>query len=372
MLWIGLAALTGVTLVCILWPLRSARSAVPRASGEAAFLRGQLDGVAREVEQGYIPDGAGEAARAEIGRRLIAVARRDETVLVTADFATARRGRRTVAAGFVALCLPVLAFGLYSRIGDPGHAAAVAKVVDTAQPAAAAGDMTVIVAQVEAHLAKNPEDGRGYEVLAPVYMRMGRSDDAAQAWAAAIRLLGATAEREASYGEALFAAAGSIVTADSRAAFEAAVARDEKSAKGRFYLGLAAEQEGDKAKARTLWSALLADAPADAPWLASVAQRIAALDAPPPNAAPGAPAALAGVPAEQLAMIRQMVAGLAGRLAKDGNDLAGWQKLVRAYAVLAQMDEARAALAAARGAFAADAPATAALDSLARDLGLGG
>lgn len=364
MLWFVLAGLTGVTLLCILWPLRSARRAMPPASGEAAFLRGQLDGVAREIEQGYLPEGSAEAARAEIGRRLIAAARRDEAAAAPA----APRGRRAAAAGFVALCVPVLAFGFYGRIGEPGHADAPPPPAPSA--AAASGDMIAIVAQVESHLAKNPDDGRGYEVLAPVYLRLGRADDAAQAWASAIRLLGASPERQASFGEALYAAAGNVVTAESRAAFDAALALDAKSAKARFYLGLAAEQEGDTAKAKTLWSALLADSPADAPWLGAVQMRLSVLDAPP--ASPGAPPALAAMPPEQLAMIRQMVDGLAGRLARDGNDLAGWQKLVRAYTVLSETDKARAALSAARNAFAADTSAKAALDALARDLGLGG
>ena len=38
-----------------------------------------------------------------------------------------------------------------------------------------------LVAQVEAHLAKNPEDGRGWEVIAPVYLRLGRFEDAVKA-----------------------------------------------------------------------------------------------------------------------------------------------------------------------------------------------
>ena len=292
----------------------------------------------------------------------VAAARRD-TAMRAADAAPPLP--RRAAAALAALCVPALAFGLYIHVGEPGHVTQT----QTAAPAtaAASGDITAIVAQVEAHLASHPDDGRGYEVIAPVYLRMGRGDDAAQAYAAAIRLLGDSAEREANYGEALFAAAGSVVSRDARAAFDAAVALDEKSAKARYYLGLAAEQEGDKAKAKTIWSALAANAPADAPWAATVRQRLAELEAP-----AGAPLALAGMAPEQDALVRQMVDGLAERLAKDANDLAGWQKLVRAYAVLAEPDKARAALAAARGAFATDVSAMAALETLARDLGLGG
>lgn len=66
-----------------------------------------------------------------------------------------------------------------------------------------------------------------------------------------------------------------------------------------------------------------------------------------------------------------MVAGLAERLKKDGKDLAGWLRLVRAYSVLQRPDAARAALADARKALAGDDKAMGELSQLATSLGLG-
>ena len=74
--------------------------------------------------------------------------------------------------------------------------------------------------QIETHLAKNPDDGRGHEVVAPVYMRLNRHADAVRAYSAVIRLLGPSAERHASLGEALVFQGGGIVTAEAKAAFE--------------------------------------------------------------------------------------------------------------------------------------------------------
>ena len=79
-----------------------------------------------------------------------------------------------------------------------------------------------LVAQVEAHLEKNPEDGRGWEVVGPVYMRLGRFEDAVKARRNALRLLGASADREADLGEALIGGANGVVTAEAKAAFERA------------------------------------------------------------------------------------------------------------------------------------------------------
>ena len=115
----------------------------------------------------------------------------------------------------------------------------------------------MLVAKVEEHLAAHPEDGRGWDVIAPVYLRLGRADDAARAFQNAIRLLGSTAERQTGLGEAILSAEGGIVTADARTAFEAAQRLDPAAPGPRFFLALAAEQEGEAAAA--------ADALADAP-----------------------------------------------------------------------------------------------------------
>ena len=144
----------------------------------------------------------------------------------------------------------------------------------------------------------------------------------------------------------------------------------------RFYLALAAEQQGDKAKALEGYAKLLADAPADAPFAPMVRERIARLGGEAPSASSPAPspgAAIAAMPpAERETMIRGMVEGLAARLAANGGSLEEWSRLVRAYTVLREPEKARAALDDARKALGANASAMAALEALANELGLGG
>jgi len=128
----------------------------------------------------------------------------------------------------------------------------------------------MLLARVENHLAEKPDDGRGWELLAPLYLRLGRTADAVKARANALRLLGETAGRLADLGEALVADANGVVTANARAAFDRATALDGNQPKARFFLGLAAEQDGRKHEARKIWQALAASAPADAPYLPAV------------------------------------------------------------------------------------------------------
>jgi len=58
-----------------------------------------------------------------------------------------------------------------------------------------------LVARVEARLREHPEEGEGWEVIAPVYMGWGRYADAAEAYRQSIRLLGESAKRLANYGQ---------------------------------------------------------------------------------------------------------------------------------------------------------------------------
>jgi cytochrome c-type biogenesis protein CcmH len=234
-----------------------------------------------------------------------------------------------------------------------------------------------LVAQVEAHLARNPEDGRGWEVLAPVYLRLGRFDDAVKARRAAARLLGATADREAELGEALVAAANGIVTAEAKDAFERAVALDKESVKARFFLGLASEQDGRPNEAANIWRDILAKSPPGASWREFIQQALARVE-PRAAAMPAGPSAADIAAAEQLSpeqrleMARGMVQRLAERLTRDGNDVDGWLQLVRAYTVLGERDNARAAAGDARRALGADPAKIRRLDELTRVLGLDG
>jgi cytochrome c-type biogenesis protein CcmH len=232
---------------------------------------------------------------------------------------------------------------------------------------------------VEAHLEREPNDARGYEVLAPVYLRLGRYDDAVYARRKLLALSGETSERQSDLGEALTAASNGIVTDEAKSAFERAVALDANALKAQFFLGLAAEQDGDKPKAAAIWRGMLEKAPPDAPWAATVREALGRVGGTPP-AAPTVP----GPSADDVAaansmtekdrgdMIRTMVARLADRLKQNSDDIEGWQRLLRAYMVLGDRDKALAAAADARRAFAGDPDKLRRIEDMIKALGLEG
>ncbi|WP_029354078.1 c-type cytochrome biogenesis protein CcmI [Bosea sp. 117] len=374
LLWTAFALMTGAAILAVLWPLRARAvgPAAPDAAADLAVYRDQLSEIERDRASGLIGEAEGEAARTEIARRMLRAA--DETAPVPDGSDTRRR-----AAAVVALVgVPLIAGGLYLALGSPELEGQPLAARLDARPEQA--DIAVLLRKVEGHLESNPDDGRGHEVVAPIYYRLGRVDDAARAWSNAIRLLGPNAARETGLGEALTAAAGGVVTADARQAFARAVAADPDSVKARYYLGLAAEQDGRKDEAGAIWGKLAADSPPDAPWLPTVRAGLERVGAPlPPVAAPAMPgpgaadvaAARDMTPEQRATMIRGMVEGLAQRLAQNGDDLDGWLRLVRAWSVLGEADKAKAAAGDARRHFADDAKATGRIDALTQELGLG-
>jgi cytochrome c-type biogenesis protein CcmH len=211
-------------------------------------------------------------------------------------------------------------------------------------------------------------------VLAPVLLRLGRFDDAVRAVRNSIAYNGDSAERRADLGEAMAGAAGGVVTAEAKAEFERAAALNADDAKANYFLGLAAEQDGRASEAATIWRAMLAKAPADAPWRPLVRAALARIGG------SGAPVlsddAMAAAKdmneTERGEMIRGMVERLASRLKQNGDDVEGWLRLVRAYMVMGDRDKARGALTDARQAVANDAERLRQLNEGLKNLGLDG
>ncbi len=376
-LFLVLALMTAAAVLAVLWPL--ARRAPAGGGSDMAVYRDQLDEIARDRAAGLIGAPEAEAAKIEVSRRLIAAADVAETAKDESAGSPVWRRRLTAIAAL--LLVPIGAGALYLALGSPQLPGEPLQ----ARLNATHNGRTIegLVAQVEAHLARNPNDARGYEVLAPVYLQLGRYQDAVRARRKVLALSGETAGRQADLGEALMAAANGVVTAEAKAAFERALALDAKDYKARFFVGMAAEQDGDMAKAASTWNALLKDAPPGAPWAPMVRRALVQIGATPPADAAAPPAANAPGPSaadvaaaskmttqDRGAMIRGMVARLADRLRQNGDDIAGWQRLLRAYMVLNERDKAHAAAADARKALSRDPAKLRQIEDTIKSLGL--
>jgi cytochrome c-type biogenesis protein CcmH len=369
MLALVILGMTALAVLAVLVPLGRRRAL--RAGGEAAVYRDQLGEIERDSARGTIGAAEAEAARVEVARRLIAASEQDKQI---EDTGRGARIRRRIVAVAALVLLPLAAGTLYLGFGRPDLPDLPLAERDASAVAADPAGQPVddLVRRVEEELQKRPEDGQGWDVIAPVYLRNGEAAKAATAFGNAIRLLGSSAEREAGLGEALTLAAQGQVTPEAKAAFEKAAALDPDQPRARFYLARQAEQAGDTAKAADIYRGMLKDAPADAPWRGMVGQALAATALGAEGQMPAVdPKQLEGVsPDQRLATIRGMVDGLAARLNSEPGDLGGQLRLIRAWTMMGENDKARAQADAARAAFANNPDALRRIGDLLLGLGL--
>jgi cytochrome c-type biogenesis protein CcmH len=365
-LWFVFALMTAAAIFAVLWPLRHG-GRPPSDGSETAVYKDQLAEIDRDVGNGLIGSSEAEAARIEISRRLLSAVDSQRDPPVASNIGWRRSAAITALVG-----LPVMAAAFYLPLGSPRLGdfplAERARAPDVRQP------LDTLVAQVETHLEKNPADGRGWSVLAPVLARLGRYDDAVRAYRNSISYNGDSAERRADLGEAITAAAGGVVTSEAKAEFERAVALNTDEAKANYFLGVAAEQDGRTTEAASIWRAMLAKGPPDAPWRPVVRAALARVGG---STAPAlsddtVAAAKDMNETDRGAMIRGMVERLASRLKQNGDDVEGWLRLVRAYMVMGDRDKAKGALTDARQAVANDAERLRQLNEGLKNLGLDG
>lgn len=371
--WVIAAILTLGASLAVLLPLAAgARLASSSRDHDLAVYRDQLAELDRDGARGLIKPAEAIEARAEIARRILRLDSADPAGKANPDKASITA--RLVATAAV-LIVPLVSWGLYSQLGSPDLPSQPLSERMAKNPADSSVDE--LVARAEAHLAANPSDGRGWDVLAPVYLRMQRFSDAAGAYRNAIRLDGDSAVRQAGLGEAIAGAAGGIVSADAQDAFEAALKLDPANAKASFYLAVALAQEGRGKEAVKAWQAMLGGLPPDSPWRDAVQQALAKSAS--PEVAAGAAngpdsgdvdAASAMSPADRQAMIGTMVAGLDEKLRQNPRDPEGWMRLVRSYVVLGKTDQARDALGRAIAVFGTDSDEARKFTAFAASLGL--
>ncbi|MDE0058501.1 MAG: c-type cytochrome biogenesis protein CcmI [Defluviicoccus sp.] len=337
-----LAGLALAAMLCVLMPLL--RPQVPpraRAEHDVEIYRDQLAEIERDRDRGLVSEDQLDAARAEIGRRLLAAdaARREPA---------ARRDApqmRAILAASLAAVLPLAAGGLYVWQGAPllsGGSANDSTAASGTRPAEHEADMATLVARLAERMQDRPDDARGWRLLGRSLASLGRYDEAARAYGRATALLPADAELRSRRAEALTAASGGTVTPEAEQGFAAALRIDPGEPRAGFYLGLAALQKGDRDGALARWRALEAASPEDAEWLPMLRRRIASL-APGPTRE-DVEAAERLVPEERAAMIRGMVQGLAMRLQEEPDDVEGWARLARSWRVLGEAENERDAL----------------------------
>ena len=361
MIWFVFALLTGAAVAVLLWPLTGPPPETGEDAADIAFYRAQIAEIDAEFFRGRVSSDEAEAAIAQAGRRLLAAAQ-EETALGDAPRA------RKIAILLIVLGAPLITLGLYARVGRPNLPdMPIASRAAAPQPP----ETRKSLAELEADLAAHPKDGKALEQITPLYLEAGRYDDAVRTSEAAIDSLGKSPERLVKYAEALSYANDGEFSPEAVTQLERALKLAPTFLLARYYLGLAAAQQGEVEKARKIWTAMLPELSQGSKAKKDVLDKLALLDAPAEGAAPGSQPNAASADQQQKS-IQAMVDAAAQRLAAQGGSAKEWARLIRSYKVLNQPDKARDALDRARKALAGDAGAQGELDALAKELGLNG
>jgi len=399
-LWAILTIMTSAAAVFLAAPFLRRLDQPHEAPGarDIEIYRDQLAEVEKETAAGLIDRDQAETANAEIKRRLLAADRASAPMLARFSL-----GERNFAAVAIAGIIVLGSVGLYALNGSPDLPSGApqigsagpqgASAVDAlaaamlppgaegqsrSQSQANLGTVDEMIARLVERLNRNANDPEGWRMLGWSYFNTERFVQSAAAYAKAIELNPQNADFRSSRGEALVKAADGRVTDEARAAFEQALRLDGKDPRGRFFMGLAKEQVGDKVAALEDWVAILNDTDSNDAWVADLRQRVSELgretgidvaarlhrakptatggllgmlqqqQAAPAAAAPsrGGPsaddvrAAAAMNPSDRVAMIQGMVDRLASRLDQSPRDVDGWIKLMRSRKVLGETEAA--------------------------------
>lgn len=340
MLYVALGVLALAALGALVLPLVSLNQPVlPRRERDLAVYRDQLRELEREIAEGRLAEDQAATVRAEIERRILAAGRQDEDPEQLPS-----KTRAPLAAG-VGLVLALSAGGLYAMLGSPGlPGQPSAARFDTAESLEQA-PVAVLIDRLADRLESRPDDVQGWTLLGRTAMTTRRLDLAERAFVNLIRLQPDEVEPLVQLAQVRLAQDDALISPGVKALFDEALRRAPQHPAPRYYLALYDFQAGRYQKAHDRWSELMADTPPGAPWRPALVQGLQqsaeALGIEPPGpSAEDVQAASAMTEEERDAMITGMVEGLAARLEEEPDDLEGWKRLARAYAVLGEREKA--------------------------------
>ena len=269
----GFIAITAVmTAIAVLWvvvPLlrrREPGDGIETGGSNLAILRSQLAELDADVGSGVLSAEQHASARAELERRVL-----EEGGSEGASVGGAQSGG-TAAAIVLALLIPLAALGMYLWVGEP----------DGMRPEAAAAEhqatpkeVDEMVSRLAARLEKNPDDPRGWMMLARSYYVMKRMPEAVAAFEKAAQAVKDDADFYADYADALAMSQGRKLDGRPLQLIQLALKIDPGHPKALAMAGSEAFFRKDYPGALAYWEKLLQLLPPDSEMGKSIASGIA-------------------------------------------------------------------------------------------------
>jgi cytochrome c-type biogenesis protein CcmH len=259
--WLGALGMVAVALAFVLPPLLGTRPVSVDAQRENHNLevyRSRIAALDEEHRLGALTEDDLAQARDELGRELLADASAGPVRKSGAGKpALVSRPWLAIAVG---VGVPLLAIALYQRLGEPD-------AIDPPSAAAAGGGgnpaIEEMVARLAQRLASEPDSSEGWLLLGRSYMVLERYAEAADAYSAAHRLLGDSAELLSNLAEAEALMQGQDFLGIPGERLETALRLDPEYPRALWLGAFAAMQRGDTTLAVRRWQSLLDNQPAD-------------------------------------------------------------------------------------------------------------
>ena len=251
---IAAAVLVAISLLFLLPPLlrrQDVHAEASRKAINAAIYRDQLNELDRDLDGGSLSREDFEQGRRELQRRLL------EDAGVADETAAAKHtGKRS--AVLIGLMVPLAAALLYFTLGN-----LPALSPEAARPKITAREIDEMVTRLAARLEKNPDDLKGWAMLARSYKALGRYEEAVTAYGKAAKLVDQDAQLLSDYAEALAIATGGSLKGKPTELINRALKIEPEDPTALVLAGTAAYEREDYAAAATHWERLLKQLPPD-------------------------------------------------------------------------------------------------------------
>lgn len=242
-----------LTLLAVAWMvrplLRAPQAGVSSQRLNAAIYRDQLETLERDLARAAINAADYEATRDELQLRLL-----DDTeappVSQPAGPGAFWTGWRT--ATVMAVLLPLASAAMYGWLGNP------AAMNPVAAQKVSAEQIVQMVDTLAARLQANPDNPKGWVMLARSYKAMGRLDEAEQAFLKAGEVVNADPDLLLEYADLLIQRADNRIEGRPLELVNLALSLDPRHRSGLMMSGAAAYQRADFAGAIAQWEKVLA------------------------------------------------------------------------------------------------------------------
>lgn len=262
--WVVVIAMIVATLALILPALLKPNKTVTTDANaeKRAIFHQQFDEIEQDKANGILDAAQYEIAKTELERRML-----DE--IGTNNVLTGSSKPDRMLALILLIVLPLASIFIYYKIGSPAAISLpnAAQAIEASQSAeeqsARAGDVEPLLAAMNAKLAQNPADGKGWALLARTYVELGRTSDAVPAYEKAVKIIPNDAQLLADYADALAVSNGYNLAGKPTELVNQALKLDPHHIKSLLLAAAAATNRKDYKQAIVYWQNLQKELPAD-------------------------------------------------------------------------------------------------------------